>query len=1256
MAGRARWILCGLLALALAAFPGATAAFALSSQPGPSLDQLKAQVDSNPANLKARFLLGRAYSARGRHADAVQQFQAILAVRPVPAVMFQLGLELAKLGDLQSAVFQWDEIVKKYRPNNLTTLGYLGLALSKLAKSADDENRRFELHLSALDYFRRILRIDPGNARARVFAGLEYAKLGKVEQAVKYWLYALRSNPSNIQVWVLVTKGLYKMQRFDKVQLAVNKILKLDPSNIFGREMQQKLDKLSPQQRAEDGGQMPIGGAEDSPTAKEDADRPIPRPGVDPSDPTTAPAGGDPQVPPVSLEPTAGLGDKGAMQAEQLFLDGLDFKEKGNYEKALYSFLQAIDVDPKFSQVYLQIGEVYLSLAKLAPTKNQFEERVQLAVQALKKVSELTPGSLLAHAARSKEVLVGRLQKDGFSAYHMTAAQKAVAEDRPEDAFEEYVLLLSNAVFNPEIFFDLGRVLPKLTGGNMQDLQFFLEELYGQHKDNYLIEYLLGKTYLRLGKPQEAASNVSKFIEHAEVLAPHVTRYLEQSAPAKTDPLDLFVSARILIRRQDRKEALNRLNSFLASAKKTELFYSEALKLKTSLAEMLDAGLSKGYEDEKKELLSEIARAKGLFAEGAKADGFDEKLLEDLKVFLTNRPENTLARFIHAWICRVMAPKLGMLQTELEKTAEETFNDLLSQKVTQPDWHVSVGLQALSWGLPDSARAHLKVAGDLLLLKGRIRSVRHANLVLERATRLVEAGKLDEAGILLDLGRVYDARSLNYYLVKYRYLMARSRMGDSLTALFEMVSVALGDTWMRLVLFTDLALILFRAVLLALLITAAMLAVRYFEDLHHLLSELWHQKGLILPFSLAISLFLLLVFPTGLVIFLPALTWPMLRADEKRSFGVLLALLVLVPVLLPLSVSDNFDILRQAERVKSGETAGAREFFEKFLKDHPGDYNARYLLGLVGLQEGDPAGLDAARKVFKELSGRYKDEAGPLNNAAVLDALKGDTQAALDGFNKALGKNPANARALFNISAIYARAGNVESMEKYLRWARSVARPDDQLGRFEAASFNPPKLLLIPDTLDEQRLGQYFTFSGTLGLLTLDKPILLFLCWFLFGGGLVGFLIFTRERLDVLMRRCYHCLKIVCNGCQKVQDQKAFCAGCADEAGRKRVSPKERAEQLRTLAFKKAALFNLLMPGSGLTFIGHSLPGTLIGLGFLALTLAVASGGGWLLNYLYVPVESGPLDTLRLLAGLGALATWAAMQALFFNLRAAVQP
>ncbi len=1254
MGKRVRCLLILLLGISLVLGGVTSSAEAAVTSRNMSIEALKSRVSQSPNDLKARYLLARKLAAKQRWAEAVGHYQAILALRPVPAVMFHLGIALAKLGDLQNAVFQWDAIIKKYRPNNLTTLGYLGLALHKLARSQENQSRQFELHRSSLEYFKRILRLEPGNMKARIYAGAEYMKLGRPKQAVDQWVRAVRANPKSIQAWVLLTKGLARLRQLDKVRLAIRKILTLDPSNVFARKLQARLDRLKPDEAVvEDPIPVSVPGGRGM-----DDGGPVTSPGVDPNSPDEGGLARDPLDSPIPrieepdpLADPSPLGSPMNLQAEQLFLDGLDYKERGNFEKALYSFLQAIDIDPKFSQVYLQVGEVYLSLARLAPTKNQFEERIQLSIQALKQVGEFTPGSLLAHASRAKEVLVTRLQKQGFSGYHLSTAKRALDDDRPEDAFEEYVLLLSNAVFKPDVFYDLGLIVPKLTGGNMQDLQFFLEELYEQHRDSYLVEYLLGKTYLRLGKLNEGKSFEEKFIDHAEILATHVTRYIEQSGSKDTDPVDLFVSARLLIKRQDRRAAVQRLSLFLKKADKSSPFYSEALKLRTSLGEMLDAGQSKGFAEERDALVSEFPRLKAIFGEHFKIEHLDAKLPEDLKVFLTNHPENMLARYLVAWVTRVNAPKAGMMQQDLEQEAEDTFTDLLGQKSSNPDWHLEVGLHSLRWRLPDIGRAHLKVAGDLLILRGRLRSTRHANRVLEEASRFIGTGSLDEAAILLKQARILDIQSLNYFLIRSRFLFHKGRSADALYCLVEMVSVALGDHWFRLVVFTDLGLILFRATLLALLLLSALLVVRYYEDLHHLLMELWQQRGLLLPFSLAIAVFLVMVFPTGLVVFLPLLTWPMLRQDEKRSFLLLLGLLMVVPVILPVSLSDNFDLLRQAEQVRSGQISEARVFFEDFLSTHPADFNATYLLGLVGLMEGDEAGLKSARKIFSGLATRNPDESGPLVNLGNLEARAGNSAEALEFYNKALAKNPANTWALHNIATIYGRAGQTENEDKNLRWARSVARGPEQLARFEAASLPSSRALLMNYPLDDEKLDSYFTMAGTFGMLALNGPVVFFLCWFLFGGGLVGFLIFTRERLDVVMRRCHHCMRIICNNCQKVQDQKAYCAICVDPKSREKVSARDRQKRMREKAFKKAAAFNLIFPGSGFVFTGNALLGLCSAVLFLCLAMAAASKGGWLSNFLYTPVDMAPVMAIQMGLTLVALACFALLQAAFFRFR-----
>ena len=73
------------------------------------------------------------------------------------------------------------------------------------------------------------------------------------------------------------------------------------------------------------------------------------------------------------------------------------------YDLALFNFLQAQELDPKFAQCYMQIGEVYLKLADATPTEDKFLEHLQLAEQALETAVQLEPDSLLAHASRANK-------------------------------------------------------------------------------------------------------------------------------------------------------------------------------------------------------------------------------------------------------------------------------------------------------------------------------------------------------------------------------------------------------------------------------------------------------------------------------------------------------------------------------------------------------------------------------------------------------------------------------------------------------------------------------------------------------------------------------------------------------------------------------------------------------------------------------------------------------------------------------------
>jgi len=158
-----------------------------------NLARYEQAVRKRPKDLRLRYLLGRKYAAAGEHRKAIAQFEAIQRTkrRVVPVVQFHLGLSYARNGNLTKAVLAWTRLLEE-KPNNTKTMGYLGLALYKQGLASPNEELRQQLFQESLDWWRRILRLDPANLRARYFAGIEYFKLGRYEDSAKQWLIFLR--------------------------------------------------------------------------------------------------------------------------------------------------------------------------------------------------------------------------------------------------------------------------------------------------------------------------------------------------------------------------------------------------------------------------------------------------------------------------------------------------------------------------------------------------------------------------------------------------------------------------------------------------------------------------------------------------------------------------------------------------------------------------------------------------------------------------------------------------------------------------------------------------------------------------------------------------------------------------------------------------------------------------------------------------------------------------------------------------------
>ncbi|MFQ5524820.1 MAG: tetratricopeptide repeat protein [Thermoanaerobaculia bacterium] len=126
-------------------------------------------------------------------------------------------------------------------------------------------------------------------------------------------------------------------------------------------------------------------------------------------------------------------------------------------------------------------------------------------------------------------------------------------------------------------------------------------------------------------------------------------------------------------------------------------------------------------------------------------------------------------------------------------------------------------------------------------------------------------------------------------------------------------------------------------------------------------------------------------------------------------------LALLLPALLgsALGAADLSDIRAM---IDEGRATEALSSLDEYLKGSPTDPEALFMRGLVLAQTRQE---DQAIELFQETSGLRPDRPEPLNNLAVIQASRGDYEAAVETLKEALRTHPAYRTAYENLTKIY---------------------------------------------------------------------------------------------------------------------------------------------------------------------------------------------------------------------------------------------
>ena len=93
----------------------------------------------------------------------------------------------------------------------------------------------------AVEHYRAVLKLDPGNSEARSGLGNAYAIMGKHTEAIAEFEALKKADPENVTIYFSLIRSYLAMDKDDKAQEAVMKVLDLEPDNQIARSLLAKI-------------------------------------------------------------------------------------------------------------------------------------------------------------------------------------------------------------------------------------------------------------------------------------------------------------------------------------------------------------------------------------------------------------------------------------------------------------------------------------------------------------------------------------------------------------------------------------------------------------------------------------------------------------------------------------------------------------------------------------------------------------------------------------------------------------------------------------------------------------------------------------------------------------------------------------------------------------------------------------------------------------------------------------------------------
>jgi Flp pilus assembly protein TadD/mono/diheme cytochrome c family protein len=185
---------------------------------------MRRRLEKYPGDFVAHANLGAALEARGRTADAIEEYGAALRVRPgAPSVLNNLGAALQSSGDLEGAIRRYRDAVRA-QPDYPSAILNLGGALVLTGALAE-----------ALPHLRAAVRLAPEDAGARNTLGSVLLELGHTAEATEQLRRAVAIDAGSLNAQYNLGRALAMGGRLQEAAVHLEEAVRIAPDDPDAR-------------------------------------------------------------------------------------------------------------------------------------------------------------------------------------------------------------------------------------------------------------------------------------------------------------------------------------------------------------------------------------------------------------------------------------------------------------------------------------------------------------------------------------------------------------------------------------------------------------------------------------------------------------------------------------------------------------------------------------------------------------------------------------------------------------------------------------------------------------------------------------------------------------------------------------------------------------------------------------------------------------------------------------------------------------